>query len=212
MRVMVAADTTTTHLTKEQENFLKQVAAPALESQRVFGIPACVIIAQSILESSARDKYGNWHWGGSSLFRNANNPFGIKNRDLPNDYGEYIVPTNEYGRGDTKPHVEVAAFEKFRSLHDAFSCHAALIANSKTYKPAMAAASDWRKFAEALGPKKTSSDAAHCGYATDPNYGAKLAGLVQRYRLDDAAVLMAYADAAPVVPQAPARAVEGVDV
>lgn len=196
-------------MTKEQENFLKLVAGPALESQRRFSIPAGVIVAQAILESAARDQYGLWHWGGSLLFRNANNPFGIKNRELPNDYGEYIVPTNEYGRNDKKPHVVLASFEKFKTLDDAFRCHAALLWKSARYAPAMWHAGDWRKFAEALGPKTSDHDREHCGYATDPNYGAKLIKLIKQFHLADPLVLSQYAGAGEMVAT---RAVEGVDV
>jgi flagellum-specific peptidoglycan hydrolase FlgJ len=193
-------------VTKEQENFLSQVAGPALESERTYGIPACIVIAQSILESAAKIN-GRWTWGGSVLFREANNPFGIKDRQLADDYGFYEVPTTEYSGG--KPHREIARFEKFRSLHDAFACHASLIATSKTYQPAMAARADWRKFAELLGPKRNPADAEHCGYATDPNYAAKLKNLVVIYHLEDRGRLNWYASTAggAVAPQG----VEGVD-
>jgi len=201
-------------VTKEQENFLKQVAGPALESERTYSIPACVTIAQAILESAGQTEIRNskneirkaWTWGGSSLFRLANNPFGIKNRELPDDYGFFEVETAEYSGGE--PHRELARFEKFRSLHDAFACHAALISGSVRYKPAMAQVSNWRKFAEALGPKKGSGDAEHCGYATDPRYAAKLKNLIRVYQLDDHARLKALAG----VPEAIHMAVEGVDV
>jgi flagellum-specific peptidoglycan hydrolase FlgJ len=62
------------HLTRQQLQFLLRVAPPALESERIYEIPACVTMAQAILES-ATPKFG---WGSSSLFRLANNPFGIK--------------------------------------------------------------------------------------------------------------------------------------
>jgi flagellum-specific peptidoglycan hydrolase FlgJ len=62
------------HLTPQQLQFLLRVAPPALISQGEYEIPACVTIAQAILES-ATPKFG---WGSSSLFRLANNPFGIK--------------------------------------------------------------------------------------------------------------------------------------
>jgi flagellum-specific peptidoglycan hydrolase FlgJ len=61
------------YLTPQQLQFLLRVAPPALESQRQQEIPACVTIAQAILESATAAG-----WGSSSLFRLANNPFGIK--------------------------------------------------------------------------------------------------------------------------------------
>jgi len=62
------------HLTPQRLQFLLRVTPPALESQRQYEVPACVTIAQAILES-ATPQFG---WGSSSLFRLANNPFGIK--------------------------------------------------------------------------------------------------------------------------------------
>ena len=62
------------HLTSQQLQFLLRVTPSALESERVYEVPACVSIAQAILES-ATPKFG---WGNSVLFRVANNPFGIK--------------------------------------------------------------------------------------------------------------------------------------
>jgi flagellum-specific peptidoglycan hydrolase FlgJ len=61
------------HLTAQQLQFLLRVAPPALASQRRYEVPACVTIAQAILESAT--PVG---WGSSTLFRRANNPFGIK--------------------------------------------------------------------------------------------------------------------------------------
>jgi hypothetical protein len=61
------------HLTPQQLQFLLRVTPPALQSQREHEVPACVAIAQAILESATAAG-----WGSSSLFRLANNPFGIK--------------------------------------------------------------------------------------------------------------------------------------
>jgi flagellum-specific peptidoglycan hydrolase FlgJ len=61
-------------LTSQQLQFLLRVTPAALASQRQYEIPACVTLAQAILES-ATPKFG---WGSSVLFRVANNPFGIK--------------------------------------------------------------------------------------------------------------------------------------
>jgi len=60
-------------LTPQQLQFLLRVTPPALESERVYEVPACVTIAQAILESATAAG-----WGSSVLFRLANNPFGIK--------------------------------------------------------------------------------------------------------------------------------------
>jgi flagellum-specific peptidoglycan hydrolase FlgJ len=61
------------HLSPQQLQFLLRVTPPALASQRIYEVPACVTIAQAILESATATG-----WGSSVLFRVANNPFGIK--------------------------------------------------------------------------------------------------------------------------------------
>ena len=61
------------HLSSQQLQFLLRVAPGALEGERVYQVPACVTLAQAILESAT-----SAGWGSSLLFRIANNPFGIK--------------------------------------------------------------------------------------------------------------------------------------
>jgi flagellum-specific peptidoglycan hydrolase FlgJ len=60
-------------LSAQQLQFLLRIAPAALESERVYQIPAAVTLAQAIIESAT-----SAGWGSSSLFRLANNPFGIK--------------------------------------------------------------------------------------------------------------------------------------
>ena len=55
------------HLTPQRLQFLLRVAPAALASQRDFQIPACVTIAQAILESGTAAG-----WGSSVLFRAGN--------------------------------------------------------------------------------------------------------------------------------------------
>ncbi len=66
-------------VTRQQIQFLLRVAPPALQSEREYEIPACITLAQAILES-ATPRFG---WGSSRLFRLANNPFGIKYSHRP---------------------------------------------------------------------------------------------------------------------------------
>jgi len=71
---LIAKHPLQTGLTPQQLQFLMRVTPAALQSQRTYEIPACVTVAQAILES-ATPKFG---WGSSVLFKLANNPFGIK--------------------------------------------------------------------------------------------------------------------------------------
>jgi hypothetical protein len=60
-------------LAPQQLQFLLRVAPPALATEREYDVPACITIAQAILESATPAG-----WGTSRLFLEAKNPFGIK--------------------------------------------------------------------------------------------------------------------------------------
>jgi flagellum-specific peptidoglycan hydrolase FlgJ len=208
------------HLTPQQLQFLLRVTPPALQSQREFEIPACVTLAQTILESATAAG-----WGSSSLFRLANNPFGIKyehygpgncangpsghrivggidkpsmddqmNRSIDEPisppYGHFDAPTWEIENGQRK--VIVAQFQRFPNLAEAFIAHAQLL-RSPRYRPAFNVRHDWKQFAERLGPKASTLDSEHCGYSTNPNYSAELIRLVNLYRLNDPRAVEWYA-------------------
>lgn len=196
------------HLTSQWLQFLLRVTPPALESQLRYEVPACVTIAQAILESST-PQFG---WGSSSLFRVANNPFGIKychraiggtekpsadgpvtgspDHPIPQDYGHFDAQTWEIENGQMK--VMIAQFQRFPNLAEAFTAHAQLL-RAPRHRPAFAVRHDWKQFAERLGPKSSPLDSEHCGYSTNPSYSAELIKLVELYRLNDPRALQWYA-------------------
>jgi len=195
----VGAHTAAAHLTEEQLTFLQTVVPPALDSARAFDLPACIIVAQAILESAGRVN-GEWQWGGSPLFVHAHNPFAIKYAHRQGEpYGEYTCHAVEMAGG--KPVETLAEFQLFENLKQAFNAHAALLLGAR-YRPAIAVRHDWRKFAEEL---------MMCGYSTDrpplcqipgcPHYSGKLIALVERYHLDDPQTLEGYAKGKAPVPQ-----------
>ena len=183
------------HPSSQQVQFLLRVAPGALESERVYEVPACVTLAQAILESAT-----SAGWGSSSLFRIANNPFGIKfshraiepshdqqvlgstGLPIPDPYGAFDAQTWEIENGQKK--VMVAQFQRFPNLTEAFKAHAQLLC-SPHYQAAFAVRHDWKQFAERLGPKTSPLDSEHCGYSTNPSYSAELIKLVVLYRLND---------------------------
>jgi flagellum-specific peptidoglycan hydrolase FlgJ len=212
-RAAAGAHAAAARVTRQQLQFLFQVTPPALESEREFEIPACITVAQAILES-ATPRYG---WGSSRLFRLANNPFGIKSSHQaigPSDHraigpseaqeasnsSEGSVPSPQpqvpgpdpYGHFDAATwEVEnghrkeiVAQFRRFPNLTEAFRAHSRLLLSPR-YRPAYEARRDWKQFAERLGPKQSAHDADHCGYSTNPSYSAQLIKLVETYRLND---------------------------
>lgn len=183
-------------MTKQQLEFLAKVTQPARDNQRAFRVPAAITIAQAIAESAT-----SAGWGTSRLFRNANNPFGIKyaHRQGAEDYGHFDAATWE--AEDGKKIETIAQFQRFPDLREAFAAHALLLLRPH-YRPCMDALSDpaipdpiakIQKFAERLGPKTSANDSEHCGYSTNPDYSALLMKLIEEFRLDDERALEWYA-------------------
>ncbi|HLI02754.1 MAG TPA: glucosaminidase domain-containing protein [Terriglobia bacterium] len=193
-------------MTEKQLAFLKTVTPPALETERGYGIPAAVTIAQAILESAGRVA-GHWEWGASPLFRLANNPFGIKYSDTSPDavYGEHDVATHEFISNHEQ--IVVAGFQHFPSLTEAFRQHALLLLRPR-YAAAWRHRNDPRAYAICLGPR-TADNPDGCGYATDPDYGRKLVALIDRCDLTRAAELYGASQAGP---QQPAHAEAEADL
>lgn len=151
----------------QQNAFLKLAVPAAQASQRKYGVPASVTIAQAIIESS--NELG---WGQSQLAREANNFFGIKaaHAAAPDSYIE--LPTHEY----LHSHIELIE-DRFVRYHDpaeSFDAHARLLAVAKRYEPAMHAANDPELFCIRL---------QQCGYSTNPSYAVTLQKLIKEYDL-----------------------------
>ncbi|MGO7274688.1 glucosaminidase domain-containing protein [Rhizobium ruizarguesonis] len=142
-----------------------EIVTAAKASQRLWGVPTSVTLAQFILESA----------GGKRMPSGSNNPFGIKAKG---DEPFVLARTHEVEGGQTV--VVMAKFRKFASFDEAFSQHGRLLGTSSYYRKAMAVRDDPFAFANALTGV----------YATDPNYGGKLIRLINQYELaayDDAA-------------------------
>ncbi|QNI34515.1 glucosaminidase domain-containing protein [Alloacidobacterium dinghuense] len=146
-----------------QSDFLRNTVTAAQYTQKTYGVPASITLAQAILESG---------WGKSSLAQKCNNFFGVKAvaHATPDTYEEF--PTIEFVDG-RKTSV-MAQFAKYPSPTLGFAAHARLLALAERYKPAMACRSDVEMFAEQLH---------RCGYSTNPNYAASLMVLVKEFDL-----------------------------
>jgi len=171
----------------QQIAFLKKVIPAAQACEQATGIPACVTIAQSIFESATAAG-----WGTSSLFTQANNPFGIQYHHLQDGaegYGEFDVESWEVENGQRVNQME--KFQKYPDLAAAFADHGRLLQTPR-YAPAYSLIPDWRGFAVALGPKESPTDKQHAGYSTNPGYGPSLINAVNIYKLDDPTTLAAY--------------------
>ena len=142
-----------------QQAFIDQVAPGAIATQRRYGVPAAVTIAQAIDESS---------WGQSELAVKDHNLFGIKGTGPA---GSDALSTQEYQNGQW---ISISSpFRVYHNVAESIDDHAELLATSGYYTQAMAARSDPEAFANALTGV----------YATNPNYGSQLIQIMRQYGL-----------------------------
>jgi len=142
-----------------QRAFIEQVAPGAIATQRKYGVPASVTIAQAIDESA---------WGQSILATQDHNLFGIKGTGPA---GSDLLPTQEFSGGqfiDT-----TSPFRVYNDIAQSIEAHGKLLARSDYFTNAMANRRQPNAFAAALTGV----------YATDPGYGTKLIQLMQQYNL-----------------------------
>jgi len=135
--------------------YIDQYKGIAQDNMRQFGIPSSIILAQGILESGA---------GTGTLCVQANNHFGIK--------------CHKEWTGPSVRHDDDAAQECFRKYDDpeqSFRDHADFLRSRKRYASLFdLEIMDYVAWANGL---------KQAGYATDPGYPSKLAGLIERYQL-----------------------------
>jgi hypothetical protein len=135
-----------------------EVIEAAKASQRQWGVPASVTLAQWIVESA---------WG-SAMPPDSNNPFGIKALET-----QPAVESETREVIDGKVIITTARFRRFDSLSQAFESHGKLLSTGAPYRPAMELVKDPDQFADALTGV----------YATDPQYGTTLKWVMDNYQL-----------------------------
>ena len=146
-----------------EQQFISIVAEAARLSQQKTGVPASVTIAQAMLESNL---------GRSPLAREGNNYFGIKATAKPGPAGVVYEDTWEFVNGK-----DITVKEPFRAYHnmlESFIDHGLFIVENARYAAAMQNTSNPQLFAKLI---------QQAGYATDPNYSAKLIGLMDKFNL-----------------------------
>ncbi len=136
--------------------FVSRMAGPAVTASRASGVPARLILGQAALESG---------WGRREITHadgsTTHNVFGIKaGANWKGPVAE--ITTTEYVDG--QPQKIKAKFRAYGSYEEAFSDYARLLSSNPRYAGVVSAGS--------------AEEAAHglqrAGYATDPEYGAKL--------------------------------------
>lgn len=143
------------------KNFQTKLAAQADEASRTTGIPAKFLLGQAALESG---------WGKREIVgsdgRVSHNLFGIK---ATSSWKGRVVEavTTEYVNG--APQLRKEKFRAYDSYADAFRDYAKLLSKNPRYENVIANAQDASSFARGL---------QRAGYATDPNYAAKLTRII----------------------------------
>ncbi|MBR4829525.1 MAG: glucosaminidase domain-containing protein [Muribaculaceae bacterium] len=136
-------------------DYIERYKRVALESEREFGVPASITLAQGILESYA---------GKSRMAQEANNHFGIK---------AYHWSGEVYGGGDSVKSRNVG-YRKYGCPEDSFLDHAKFLKGPRYSILYQFDVTDYRSWAQGL---------RDCGYAVDVNYPAKLINIIEQYEL-----------------------------
>lgn len=143
--------------TENQSNFVKQHSAAASKVEKATGIPASFMLGQAGHETGW-GKFEIKVKGGAT----SHNLFGIKaGASWTGKVAE--VTTTEYVNGVARK--QVAKFRAYDSYEDSFKDYARLISESPRYAKARTQTTSPHAFASGL---------QKAGYATDPEYAAKL--------------------------------------
>jgi flagellar protein FlgJ len=142
--------------------FQDKLADAAAEAEQSTGVPAKFMLGQAALETG---------WG-KRVIRNrdgssSNNLFGIKAGASWKGKVATAV-TTEYVNG--KPHTRVEKFRAYDSPAEAFKDYARMLSNNPRYEKVLAHGGDASTFAHGL---------QRAGYATDPQYAAKLSRIIK---------------------------------
>jgi flagellar protein FlgJ len=153
-------------LTADQRAFLRTATAAARTSQRRYGLPASVVIAQTVLETG---------WGTSDLARTASNYFGMTCGAAgsgPVATGCRTGPDRYCDRSGCRPGT--ASFRTYRTMADSFADHGRHLSTNPRYSHAHTARSRPDTFVKRI---------ALAGYATDPQYAERLTRIMKKYGL-----------------------------
>ncbi|HJV79593.1 flagellar assembly peptidoglycan hydrolase FlgJ [Noviherbaspirillum sp.] len=145
------------------KDFRDRLEPHAEEASRATGIPAKFMLGQAALESG---------WGRREIMEQdgsaSHNLFGIK---ATGGWKGRVVEaaTTEYVNGE--PQTKVEKFRAYDSYADAFRDYANLLRSNPRYESVLANAQSAEGFAQGL---------QRAGYATDPNYAAKLTRIIRQ--------------------------------
>ncbi|MFN3904215.1 flagellar assembly peptidoglycan hydrolase FlgJ [Rehaibacterium terrae] len=143
------------------EQFVARVWPHAQRAAAELGVDPRTLVAQAALETG---------WGRHGIRRDdggdAHNLFGIKATGWQGD--KVARSTREFENGVERR--EVAEFRAYRSPAESFADYVRLLKTSPRYAEALDSGGDGRRFAQSL---------QRAGYATDPQYAAKLTAIAE---------------------------------
>lgn len=136
------------------EEYIDRYCSLAMEHQEEYGIPASITLAQGLLESAA---------GRSALASEGNNHFGIK---CHKGWKGKSMLRNDDARNE--------CFRVYDTPEESFRDHSLFLLRNRYSKLFNLDITDYQGWAKGL---------RECGYATDPNYDARLITIIERYSL-----------------------------
>jgi flagellum-specific peptidoglycan hydrolase FlgJ len=142
----------------ETEQYIERFKKVALKEEEKFGIPACITLAQGILESNT---------GASRLVQEANNHFGIKCFSRHCKKGHCINFSDD-------SHKDF--FLVFPTAWESYRAHSKLLSQGRYKQLKKIGREDYISWAEGL---------YNAGYATDKKYAEKLIAVIVRYKLNE---------------------------
>lgn len=149
-----ATSVTPQSINSQYISYIERYCELAQKQQEQHGIPASITLAQGLLESRA---------GQSTLATQGNNHFGIK---CHNSWeGATML------RDDDAPDE---CFRVYDTVEESYIDHSLFLHRKRYQRLFDLDPTDYAAWA--LGLRE-------CGYATDPNYGAKLISIIERYHL-----------------------------
>lgn len=147
----------------KKNNFVSIIKKPAMEVMKTTGLLASVTMAQAALESG---------WFESELYKNANNPFGIKG-----EYNgkSYKIVTEEEKEDGTREKVS-ADFRKYPDLITAINDRTNVLYNSKNGKGEYR----YRAAFNERDPETAITIIKEGGYATASNYVETIMNIINQ--------------------------------
>ena len=149
-----AASVMAQSLNKDYLAYIEAYKQVAVNQEIIYKIPACITLAQGLLESGA---------GKSTLATEANNHFGIK------CHSDWTGGT--FHKDDDKVNE---CFRSYASAAESYEDHSLFLLRPRYQKLFALDIRDYKGWARGL---------RECGYATDPGYAPKLIKIIEDYDL-----------------------------